>query len=150
SCTSSRISSVVRPPSARRLSRTRRSVVAALLLTSALTACAAATNPSGLRPAHVERLYFGRNIGDTATVSDSAWNRFVQETLTPEFPEGATVWDAAGQWRAPDGSLVRERSFVVELVHVVTPEVEARVNRVMTAYKQRFAQQSVLRLVMDA
>jgi hypothetical protein len=75
----------------------------------------------------MERLYFGRNIGDTAIVSDSAWSGFVRDVLTPAFPEGATVWDAAGQWRAPNGQLVRERSFVVELLHLVSPDVEARV-----------------------
>jgi hypothetical protein len=44
---------------------------------------------------------------------------------------------------------VRERSFVVELVHLVTPDVEERVRRVMDAYKQRYAQESVLRLVTN-
>jgi hypothetical protein len=114
------------------------------------TACASSGRPPGLKPAHVERLYFGRNIGDTAMVSDSAWNHFVHTVLTPTFPEGATVWDAAGQWRAPNGELVRERSFVVELVHLVTPDVEARVQRVMADYKRIFAQQAVLRLVTNA
>jgi hypothetical protein len=113
-------------------------------------ACAQASRPAGLKAAHVERLYFGRNIGDTAIVSDSAWNGFVRTVLTPAFPEGATIWDAAGQWRAPNGDFVRERSFVVELVHLVTPDVEARVQRVMADYKVRFAQQSVLRLVTNA
>ena len=122
-----------------------------LVLTVVLTgACASAGRPKGLRAAHVERLYFGRNIGDTATVSDSAWNAFLRTVLTPAFPEGATVWDAAGQWRAPNGDLVRERSFVVELVHFVTPDVEARVQKVMADYKIRFAQESVLRLVTNA
>ena len=46
---------------------------------------------------------------------------------TPAFPEGATVWDAAGQWRAPDGTTVRERGFVVEHLHLVTPDIERRV-----------------------
>ena len=114
------------------------------------TACASSGRPPGLQAAHVERLYFGRNIGDTAMVSDSAWNGFVRTVLTPAFPEGATVWDAAGQWRAPNGELVRERSFVVELVHLVTPDVEARVQRVMGDYKRTFAQHSVLRLVTNA
>ncbi|AHG89160.1 Protein of unknown function DUF3574 [Gemmatirosa kalamazoonensis] len=115
-----------------------------------LTACAGHTRPAGLKRAHVERLYFGRNIGDTATVSDSAWTRFVHEVITTNFPEGATIWDAAGQWRDPSGATVRERSFVVELVHLVTPDVESRVTRVMDEYKRRFAQQSVLRLVAEA
>ena len=45
---------------------------------------------------------------------------------------------------------MRERSFVVELVHLVTPDVESRVTRVIDEYKRRFAQQSVLRLVAEA
>jgi hypothetical protein len=126
----------------------RLALIAVVALTGA--ACAGRTHPPGLRRAHVERLYFGRNIGDTATVSDSAWAVFVHEVLRPNFPEGATIWDAAGQWRDPTGRTVRERSFVVELVHLVTPDVEARVVRVMDAYKRRFAQQSVLRLVAEA
>ena len=121
-----------------------------LAFTIALTTACASGRPRGLQPAHVERLYFGRNIGDTSIVSDSAWNGFVRTVLTTAFPEGATVWDAAGQWRAPNGQLVRERSFVVELVHLVTPDVEARVQRVMGDYKRIFAQQSVLRLVTNA
>ena len=115
----------------------------------ALGACASAGRRDNQRAGHLERLYFGRSIGDTALVSDSAWQLFVRETVTPAFPEGATVWEAAGQWRAPDGTLVRERSFVVELLHLVTPDVEQRVQLVIDDYKRRFAQQSVLRVVTD-
>jgi hypothetical protein len=60
-----------------------------------------------------------------------------------------TVWESAGQWRAPDGTLVRERGFVVELLHLVTPDIEKRVQRVIDDYKKRFAQQSVLRVVTN-
>ena len=114
-----------------------------------LGGCASARIQDGLKPAHLERLYFGRNIGDTAFVSDSAWRGFVRDVLTPSFPEGSTVWDAAGQWGAPDGRQVRERTFVVELLHLVTPEVEQRVKHVMDSYKTRFAQESVLRMVTN-
>jgi hypothetical protein len=114
-----------------------------------LAGCAARARPSGLQRAHVERLYFGRSIGDTAVVSDTAWTRFMRDVITPAFPDGATVWDAAGQWRAPDGSQVQERSFVVELAHRVTADVEGRVQRVIDEYKRRFAQQAVLRIVTD-
>jgi hypothetical protein len=85
-----------------------------------LAGCAGRNQPRAVGAAsavQVERLYFGRNIGDTAVVSDSAWSGFVREVLTPAFPDGATIWEAAGQWLAPNGTLVRERSFVVELVH---------------------------------
>jgi hypothetical protein len=123
--------------------RTRLLLVACLI---AASGCAT-FHRDGLREAHLERLYFGRNIGDSAVVSDSAWAVFVREVLTPAFPEGATVWDAAGQWRAPDGTTVRERGFVVEHLHLVTPDIERRVVAVMDEYKRRFKQQSVLRVV---
>jgi hypothetical protein len=124
-------------------------MAAFVLVLAGGTACAGLPPPDGLRSAHLERLYFGRNIGNTGVVSDSAWSTFVREVITPAFPEGATVWDAAGQWRAPDGTVVRERSFVVELLHLVTPDVEQRVQRVMQEYKSRFAQQSVLRMITN-
>lgn len=114
-----------------------------------LSGCATIGRRDGLKAAHLERLYFGRNIGDSSTVSDSAWAAFVRETITPAFPEGATVWSADGQWRGPDGKLVRERSFVVELLHLVTPDVERRVQTIIDDYKKRFAQQSVLRMVTN-
>jgi hypothetical protein len=124
-------------------------LVGCLTLALVLSSCATIGRRDGLRAAHLERLYFGRNIGDTSIVSDSAWAAFVRETITPAFPEGATVWNADGQWRGPDGTLVRERSFVVELLHLVTPDVERRVQTVMDDYKKRFAQQSVLRMVTN-
>ena len=124
----------------------------ALLLTvvaMCFTGCATVARTDGLEEAHLERLYFGRNIGDVGVVSDSAWHVFMREVLSPAFPDGATVWDAAGQWRAPDGSLVQERSFVVELLHFATPGVEQRVEQVIDEYKRRFSQQAVLRIVTD-
>lgn len=114
-----------------------------------VSGCVSIHRNSGLKAAHLERLYFGRNIGDTAVVTDSAWKSFVTDVLTPAFPDGATVWDAAGHWRGPDGTVVRERSFIVELLHFVSPEIEGRVQRVVDGYKRRFAQQSVLRMVTD-
>ena len=127
----------------------RPAVISAVAL--ATTACLPASRRAPLSantgPTHLERLYFGRNIADTAVVSDSAWGTFVRDVLTPKFPEGATVWDASGQWRAPNGVLVREPSYVVELLHPATPESETRVQAVIDAYKSRFAQQAVLRMV---
>ena len=120
---------------------------AAIVVFVGSAGCASVSHRDGVRTAQLERLYFGRNIGDTATVSDSAWARFVDEIITPAFPEGATVFNADGQWRAPNGTIVRERSFVVELLHFVTPDVEQRIQRIIDAYKLRFDQQSVLRTV---
>jgi hypothetical protein len=128
-------------------------LLAAVALVTLASACLppsrGAAASASLDPSHLERLYFGRNIADTSVVSDSAWGAFVRDVLTPSFPQGATVWEASGQWRAPNGTLVREPSYVVELLHPATPESETRVRHVIDAYKTRFAQQAVLRMVTD-
>ncbi|MDE3052995.1 MAG: DUF3574 domain-containing protein [Gemmatimonadota bacterium] len=116
-------------------------------MAAATAGCASLPRSGGLRDAVLERLYFGRNIGDTAVVSDSAWAAFVRDVITPEFPRGATIWGATGQWLAPAGNLVRERTFVVELLHAPTTEADRRVDAVIAAYKRQFAQESVLRTV---
>jgi hypothetical protein len=87
------------------------------------------------------------NIADTAVVIDSAWTTFVRDVLTPSFPEGATVFNASGQWLAPNDVLVRKSSWVVELLHPATRESETRVQNVIDACKTRCAQQAVLRMV---
>ena len=40
-------------------------------------------------------LYFGRNTPNGKELSDSVWQLFVDEILTPRFPAGLTIWDAA-------------------------------------------------------
>jgi len=107
-------------------------------------ACAPAVQQRGREPVLVERLYFGRNIGDSLGVSDSAWTVFVAEVLTPRFPAGLTTWSATGQWRGPDGRIRREPSFVVELVH---PARARETESAIAEYKRRFHQEAVLRVV---
>ena len=62
-------------------------------------------------------LYFGRNIPSGGTVSDADWQKFVDEVVTPRFPDGLTVLDADGQWRGKDGSIAREESKVIVLLY---------------------------------
>lgn len=114
--------------------RTIAVILAALSTTACLTGNRAATAVTTPDASHLERLYFGRNIADTAVVSDSAWTTFVRDVLTPSFPEGATVFNASGQWLAPNGALVREPSYVVELLHPATRDSETRVQGVIDAY----------------
>ena len=130
--------------------RPLRGIAVTWALALLVSGCAARTAPTAMTRVHVERLYFGRDIGDTAVVSDSAWDGFIRDVLIPAFPQGATIFDANGYWQDPKGVVTREKSFVVELMHVSTTDTEARVVRVMAAYKQLFAQQAVLRVITNA
>ena len=43
-------------------------------------------------------LYFGL-AHPLGKVSESQWQAFLREEVTPRFPDGLTVWQADGQWR---------------------------------------------------
>jgi hypothetical protein len=67
--------------------------------------CAAGTSPMTRYD-----LFLGQNIGTMGRVSDEEWRRFLTEEVTPRYPDGFTVLDAAGQWRDPMGRIIVEDS----------------------------------------
>jgi len=90
------------------------------------------------------KLYFGRDIPGGGFVDDAAWRAFAGRVLTPAFPEGFTVYEGLGQWQNPqDGTVTRERSFVLERTGVVNV---AAVEAAMAAYRTAFKQVSVGRM----
>ena len=94
--------------------------------------------------AHVRTtLYFGLTR-PSGRVSEDEWRTFLRQQVTPRFPDGLTVWEAQGQWRRSDGRISRERSKVLLLVHDDTALARATLGELVTAYKQRFEQESVL------
>jgi hypothetical protein len=120
---------------------------ACLSLVVVLLSCAPAIQSGGLEPVVTERLYFGRNIASTLGVTDSAWTVFVREVVTARLP-GFTFWVAEGEWRAPDGRVIREPSFVLETVHPDrSASADSAIVAIIAEYKRRFSQESVLRVV---
>jgi len=93
-------------------------------------------------------LYFGRNIPTGGTVSESDWQKFVDEVITPRFPDGLTVLDADGQWRGKDGSIAREESKVIVLLYPRRQRkaMNTKIEEIRSEYKKRFAQEAVMRI----
>ena len=124
--------------------------LAAILAATALAGCvsvdvdASLTCDVGLKSSTTAELVFGRNIGAVLGVSDADWKAFVDQEVTPRFPDGLTVFDAAGQWRAPNGALVAEPSKVLLLVLSGAPGEAEKIEAIRAAYKARFRQESVL------
>ncbi len=103
------------------------------------------------QPRQVAELLFGRGTGNGRGVSETAWERFVAEQLTPQFPEGLTVTEAIGQWRDPtNGRIGRERSQRVEIVLPGKPDDETRLDAIVKAYERDFHQRSVVVIVRPA
>jgi hypothetical protein len=88
-------------------------------------------------------LYFG-SARPKGSVSELEWQLFLRDEVTARFPDGLTVWDAEGQWRAPQGGIEHERTKVLLLVHPDTAAARQSVLAVINRYRQAFDQQSVL------
>lgn len=127
-----------------------------LVLLAGLFSLASCSRPAAASPAFArcavgdtalvrDMLYFGRNTPGGNELSDSAWQQFVDEVVTPRFPAGLTTWDAAGQWRGSSGRVERERSKVLALLHPGDSASESSVAKAIAEYKHRFAQEAVLR-----
>jgi uncharacterized protein DUF3574 len=105
----------------------------------------------GQRPSQVAELMFGRNIGSRLGVNEADWSRFVDREIVSRFPNGLTMFNAAGQWRdEATNKIVRERSKVVQIVLPGQVEDIARLNEIVAAYKRRFKQHSVVMIVRPA
>jgi len=103
------------------------------------------------KPQQVAELMFGRKIGARIGIGEGAWSRFVDREIMPRFPDGLTVFNAAGQWRDKrSGKIMREPSKIVQIVLPGEPEDLARLDEIAQAYKRRFRQQSVGVIVRPA
>lgn len=118
-------------------------IVAVALASVSAAAQGLACNPPQ-QPVWEIELMFGRTIGGRMGVSDAGWSRFLAREVTPRFPDGLSVVDAAGQWRDPvRGRASHEPS---KLVIIVVPDevaMQDRIAAIVAAYKRQFRQQSV-------
>jgi hypothetical protein len=91
-----------------------------------------------------DRLFFGLGRSSGA-VSEAEWAHFMTDVVTPRFPDGLTVVDARGQWRAAgEPDMTVELSRVVEIAHDDSPDIERRLGDVIALYKHRYRQRSVM------
>ena len=74
-----------------------------------LTACAELPDPAASdtclllaeRWMLVAELFFSRGVKGREPLTDAEWTEFAARTITPNFPDGFTVFDGDGQWRNP-------------------------------------------------
>lgn len=82
---------------------------------------------------------------DQPEVTEGEWAAFLEEVVTPRFPDGITVLSARGQWRQ-GGEVVRESSKALIIFHQQTAGVERAIEEVRAEYVRRFSQDAVLRV----
>lgn len=125
-------------------------LLAVALTTGALTvgvrSAAAADCAAGAFPMARLELFFGTQRPGGAPVTDAEWAAFLDEEVTPRFPDGLTVLTGNGQWRNSKGVVTKETSAVLVILYEPSAEKEAAIEDIRAAYKDRFAQESVMRV----
>jgi hypothetical protein len=91
-----------------------------------------------------EELYFGLTTSSGELISAERFQAFVDTAITPRFPDGFTLFEASGQWRNPQGVVMREPTRVLVVLHEHTRDVSSELEQIISAYLRDFQQQAVL------
>ena len=124
----------------------RTGATAALVMTALAAPAAVALQQGDGEDTWVRtELFFGTDRPGP-DVTEYQFSRFVNDTVTPRFPDGLTVLSGSGQWKS-DGRIVRERSKLVIILYPADGAAESgkKIEEIRSAYEKQFQQESVLR-----
>ena len=102
--------------------------------------------PAGSQAMSRAELLFGASRKNAPPVSDAEWQAFLDEIVTPRFPDGLTAFAGYGQWRNASGQIIKEPSRLLLIWHSGGTGAQERIEAVRATYKSRFGQESVLRV----
>ena len=93
-------------------------------------------------------LFFGTDRPDGPAVTEEEWQQFLNDEITPRFPEGLTVLTGYGQFLNSKGQIIREISKLVILLYPESKrnDKSAHIEQIRHCYKRLFQQESVLRV----
>lgn len=93
-------------------------------------------------------LFFGSEKPDGSEVTNEEFTMFLNEVITPRFPDGLTLLVGRGQFLNAQGKLVKERSWLLILLYPVAVHQDSsmKIEEIRMLYKQCFQQESVLRV----
>ncbi len=134
--------------------------MAVALSLTMLAGCAAPPHPqpapySCLLPTEqrtlVAELFFGLGIKGREPLTAAEWADFAARVVTPNFPDGFTVFDGEGQWRNPrTGRIAHGPTKILLVAAKREPDLAHRLAAVIDAYKTRYHQQSVGLITRDS
>jgi hypothetical protein len=91
-------------------------------------------------------LYFGTTKEDGTAYSPEEFATFLDNEITPRFPDGLTLLTGLGQWKGQSG-IIQERSQLLIILYPADTAAEssAKLEEIRDLYEQQFHQESVLR-----
>jgi uncharacterized protein DUF3574 len=92
-------------------------------------------------------LFFG-TAKPVGAVTEEEFKLFLDEEVTPLFPDGLTVLKADGQFKGADGLTIKEDAFVVVLLYPVDGQKTSsrNIDLIRRRYMHQHQQESVLRV----
>jgi hypothetical protein len=91
-------------------------------------------------------LVFGMSRAGGPDITEAEFQSFVDDQVTPRFPDGLTVLSGNGQFRDSSGTIVQEKSKLLILLYPFTRASSKKVDEIRSEYQAMFQQQSVLRV----
>lgn len=88
---------------------------------------------------------------DSLGEGKAMWEDFLDNTVTPLFPDGLTVFDAVGQWLSDRFEKPPHlETKVLVILHPDTEEANEKIEKIREAFLKLTGQQSVLRVTAPA
>jgi hypothetical protein len=95
-------------------------------------------------------LYFGLSKHGGGEIAGQDFDAFINEVVTPRFPDGLTIVDAIGQWRDSNGQFVHEKTKLLIVLHPASVSSAQAIEEIRSQYKFRFGEESVMRVTSSA
>lgn len=110
-----------------------------LLTTIALMVAIATDYPQTKDPSLIQKdLFFDSNLPEGKQVSETEFAAFVDNNITPRFPDGLTIFDARRQFGNSSGKISETFSKVVTLFIKDSDRNQIAIDEIAKAYLQEF------------
>jgi Protein of unknown function (DUF3574) len=91
-------------------------------------------------------LLFGLSKPGNTVITEAEFQTFIDQEVTPLFPDGLTLLSGTGQFRNDQQVVVKEGAKLLLLLYPASYENSKDIEQIRQAYKTRFQQESVLRV----
>lgn len=91
-------------------------------------------------------LFFGLSKPDGSYVTEKEFQMFIDNVVTPLFPDGLTLLNGTGQFKDSSGTVKKEGTKLLILLYPFNSESNRRIKQIREVYTSTFQQQSVLRV----
>ncbi|KAF3885961.1 MULTISPECIES: DUF3574 domain-containing protein [Nostocales] len=91
-------------------------------------------------------LLFGLSKSDGSRVNEKEFQFFIDNEVTPLFPDGLTLLTGKGQFKNSRKIVVKEGSKLLILLYPFNSDSNRKIQQIRQAYVKNFQQESVLRV----